>query len=724
MEYYRTKACLIAVMLCGFSGYTFSEGIITEEDLLAEIDYVSGVTHLKQDLEQVPAAVTIIDRRTIESSTAVDLVDVFRLIPGFQVYFHHGNKPGVTYHVHGGQYSRRLEVKIDGRSVYEPLLSSVEWNTLGVELDDIEYIEVVRGSNTSADGSNAFLASINIVTRSPLASLGTQYGFNYGSQGIKRGTISHSSQLGQLVSRATIKVSENDGFSGIDDSAEILTMRYQGLWTPTVIDSINFQVGMGDTETTVGPSDYSSRHWKNNFQHLHWKRITNEWSDMQFSLYHNAIDFEDASELPLNVLEVLGYWGDFGNGSLAGNEKNTDEKLSPTTQAILYAEPDKEGTYIVKPSYSHFSDRWDADIRSNIYLWNDFRVNLGLASRYDSFETELYLGGAGKVSQVSNRMYANFEWLQSEQLTFNYGHVFEKRRDLEGTNSFRLAANYQLSKQHMFRVASSKSYREPSLLEANQKSAYTYDGIDIHVSVNADDDISKESLESYEIGYLGSFFDKSLNLDIRFFDEDLSNLIGQRISLYSNNPTFSDYDETYTITSDNYGETQLRKSVIDNIEDLRLKGFEWQLQYTPTNKVFFNVNYSHINVSGLGWYGIKLDRIGDDEEILIAKDNFIGLDKAVPENMVNILTSYKFNNGIRLSGSYHYKSSYQSNVRREFEVESYNRIDIKASKRWFIGNNWIQASFTAQNVGSDYSEQFSFNKFESKYILGIKVGSN
>ena len=181
------------------------EWVITEDDLFAEIDTISGVTHLQQDLQQVPAAVTIIDRRTIESSTAVDLVDIFRLVPGFQVYFHHANKPGVAYHTPGGEYSRRLEVKIDGRSVYEPLLSSVEWNTLGLELDDIEYIEVVRGSNSPADGSNAFLASINIITRSPLVELGTQYSIDSGSRGLKRGIISHASELGQLASSTTLK---------------------------------------------------------------------------------------------------------------------------------------------------------------------------------------------------------------------------------------------------------------------------------------------------------------------------------------------------------------------------------------------------------------------------------------------------------------------------------------------------------------------------------------
>ena len=197
MKLYRNKAQLL-LWASSFSAICVSADnwVITEDDLFAEIDYVSGVTHLKQDLQQVPAAVTIIDRRTIESSTAVDLVDLFRLVPGFQVYFYHGNKPGVTYHAHGGEYSRRLEVKIDGRSVYEPLLSSVEWNTLGIELDDIDYIEVVRGSNASADGSNAFLASINIVTRSPLASLGTDYNVDYGTQGLKRGIISPLLKLG------------------------------------------------------------------------------------------------------------------------------------------------------------------------------------------------------------------------------------------------------------------------------------------------------------------------------------------------------------------------------------------------------------------------------------------------------------------------------------------------------------------------------------------------
>ena len=704
MKFLRDKVYLLVFASGIFTTCVLADrGVITEDDLFAEIDYVSGVTHLKQDLQEVPAAVTIIDRRTIESSTAVDLVDLFRLVPGFQVYFHHGNKPGVTYHSHGGEYSRRLEVKIDGRSVYEPLLSSVEWNTLGVELDDIEYIEVVRGSNTSADGSNAFLASINIVTRSPLASLGTDYNFNYGTQGLKRGIISHSSQTGQLASRASIKVSENDGFANIDDAAETLTLRYQGLWTPTIQDSINFQIGYGDTDTTIGPSNYYERRWDNKYQHIAWKRVTNNWSDIEFSVYHNAINFVD-EDRPITVGEVLGYWGANEDGKSLDQLQDEDGEgavLTPATQEILLNEPNKQ-KYIVYPSYSHFSDRWDAELRTNIYRYDSLRMSLGLASRYDSLRSELFVSGSGKVSENSNRLYGNVEWTVTDSLVFNYGQVLEKRRHKASTNSYRIAANYELSPQHIFRVASSQSYRQPSLLEANQSSTYYYNDIVMNTPVRADMGIEKERLISREIGYLGSFQDENLSLDVRLFEEHLTDLIGERREPF-------------------IGETQDKINILDNIENLDLRGIEWQLQYKPSNSLMINFNHSYINADGDSWYGSLTP---NDDMPTLGVDKIKSLEDMVPKQMSNLLVSYQIQNGIQLSASHHYQSGYKAEVGYSSKLPGNSRLDLKASKRWHYGNNWLELSFAAQNVGSDYAEHHAFNIFKSKYIFGVKMGSN
>ena len=68
--------------------------ILTEDDLLVEIPMVSSVTHMQQTLPQTPASVTIIDRQTIQASTAVDITDLFRLVPGFQTYYVNGSRRG------------------------------------------------------------------------------------------------------------------------------------------------------------------------------------------------------------------------------------------------------------------------------------------------------------------------------------------------------------------------------------------------------------------------------------------------------------------------------------------------------------------------------------------------------------------------------------------------------------------------------------------------------
>ena len=688
-----------------------AQGLLTEEDIFAEIDSVTGVTHLKQSLSQVPAAVTIIDRRTIEASTALNLVDLFRLVPGFQVYFIHGNKPGVTYHVPGGDYSRRLEVKVDGRSVYEPLLSSVEWNTLGVDIDDIEYIEVVRGSNTAADGSNAFIASFNIVTRSPLADAGTKFSIQHGNQGIKSRAISHSSQYDQLATRFTLKASDSQGFEDFDgkdisDSADTFTVRYQGLWTPSVTDSINFQLGTGDTKTTIGPSDYKKRHWKNKYQHLNWKRIANEWSDIELVLYHNQIDFVDNDDTYDNekVLELYRSRGGLSFHQMyqleEGNEVTDGFVLSPELEAILDG---GDNQIIAQPTYAHFSDRWDAELRSNIYSIDNLRMSLAVGSRHDSFETELFLGGPGQVSQISNRLNANLEWTASDSLTINLGNALEKIRNKDNTNSYRAAANYQLSQKHIFRLAGSKSYRDPTLLEVNQNSIYTYDNqgeeITLYTRVFSDDDIANEKQVSREIGYRGLFHDKKLSLDIRIFDEELTNLIGERREPSS-------------------GPLQDSVNIIDNTENVKLKGIEWQLQYRPTNQLLLSLNHSYLVAEGDSRYGYdKHDDAASENDLIL------DLDKTVPENMANLLVSYEMPGGLKFSGSYHYKEGYKPKP-GAVSLPSHSRFDLKASKRWFSQSNWMELSLTAQNVGDDYQEHFSFNKFESLYVLRFKLGSN
>ena len=105
-------------------------------------------------------------------------------------------------------------------------------------------------------------------------------------------------------------------------------------------------------------------------------------------------------------------------------------------------------------------------------------------------------------------------------------------------------------------------------------------------------------------------------------------------------------------------------------------------------------------------------------------DLVLPLEDMVPKQMSNLLVSYQIQNGIQLSASHHSQSGYKAKVSDPSKLSGDSRLDLKATKSWYYGNNWLEASFTAPTAGSDYQEHHLFNVFKSKYIFGGKKVAN
>ena len=163
--------------------------LLSEQEFLAELPVVLTASRLAQPQTEAPAAVTVIDRQMIAASGVRNLSEVFRLAPGFQVGFESGHRHVVGYHGLADEFSRRLQVLIDGRSVYLPSFGGVSWSDLPIALDDIERIEVIRGPNAVTYGANSFLAIINITTRHSAADRGGFVRATAGSNDIRDGVL-------------------------------------------------------------------------------------------------------------------------------------------------------------------------------------------------------------------------------------------------------------------------------------------------------------------------------------------------------------------------------------------------------------------------------------------------------------------------------------------------------------------------------------------------------
>lgn len=142
------------------AGLPFAEG--------GDTPTVLSATRLSQSLFETPAAVTVIDRQMIEQTGVREIPELLRLVPGMVVGYESGSEAFVSFHGTSADLARRMQVLVDGRSIYQPLLASVDWIGLPLELADIERIEVIRGPNSSSWGANSFLAVVNIVRDTPL----------------------------------------------------------------------------------------------------------------------------------------------------------------------------------------------------------------------------------------------------------------------------------------------------------------------------------------------------------------------------------------------------------------------------------------------------------------------------------------------------------------------------------------------------------------------------
>ena len=186
-----------------------------------DIPVVLTAARLRQPRSEVPASVTVIDAQQIQAWGVRTLPEVLRYVPG--MFIGHGddqNNAAVAYHASSPSLMRRLQVLVDGRSVFRAGIASVVWDDIPVAMEDILRIEVTRGPNAAAYGANSFLGVINIITKHPGDTLGTRVRYRNGNQGVDDAFVSHAWNTGLNSYRLTFNLQASDGFDGSRESTD------------------------------------------------------------------------------------------------------------------------------------------------------------------------------------------------------------------------------------------------------------------------------------------------------------------------------------------------------------------------------------------------------------------------------------------------------------------------------------------------------------------------
>lgn len=203
------------------------------EDLL-KIE-ISSASRKMQQVQDVAAAVFVISHEDIERSGARSIPEALRLAPGVEVARIANNRWAVSIRGFNGRFANKLLVLKDGRSVYSPLFSGVMWEAEDAILGDIERIEVIRGPSAAMWGSNAVNGVINIISRRPVDTLGTEVIASTASDEVGALTLRHGFKLGDGEFRLSAKgfdLSPSQANSGPDgnDSWKATRVGLRGGW--------------------------------------------------------------------------------------------------------------------------------------------------------------------------------------------------------------------------------------------------------------------------------------------------------------------------------------------------------------------------------------------------------------------------------------------------------------------------------------------------------------
>lgn len=467
-----------------------------EQAFLSELPLVLTPSRLPQPLNEAPAAVTVIDRDLIKATGYRDLARLLRLVPGMQIGQERGGSHWVSYHGMGNDNPSWMQVLVDGRSVYSPSnFGGVDWAGLPVNIDEIERIEIVRGTHSVAYGANAFLGVINIITRHSADALGKKAAAGIGNAGIRDlnlelGTASEQSSL-----RLNAGTKQDDGFAGLHDRQAFKIASLRADRRISDHDELMFRLSansgtreLGYPDSTYGNNAERNSDSLNATLHLQWRhapRIDEEW--------------------------LLHYY--------RNQDKITEEWMASATLGPITAN--------VPLDRNRSSVRDNLELQHRLALTESLGSLWGLELRHDQIDSPFLYYGAGHQQSSMARLFGQMDWRFRPDWALNASLLAEKFSGDSPNFSPRLFANWQLGPQDTLRFGYARAWRQPTLFERNGDVRAIFQGTLLVQPYLPNPDLLATRMDSLEIGYLGQFQPWNTRLDVRLFNERIDNYIAR-----------------------------------------------------------------------------------------------------------------------------------------------------------------------------------------------------
>jgi iron complex outermembrane receptor protein len=630
---------------------------LTEQDFLSEMPIVLSVSRLAQRLDETPGAVTILDRNFIRMSGARDVVDLLRVVPGFQTTTTFETEaPMASYHGRNDDWANRIQVLVDGRSVYSShLQGSAGLGLQTLAMDDIERIEILRGSNSAAYGARAFLGVVNIISRDVRETGGAMGSVTAGENRVA--DVSTRVGWGDLATmyRISADTRSDAGLRGAYGENRISRVNFSahiardgGMEIDLRGGGVNIDAGHGSLEAAQYGNPPRMRFLGSQFLQVDWRKALGQDEDIAVSASHTENTFRDKFPYLNPDPGMASFYGidvDFG-----GQEFNDALTLQHTTRHS-----------------AALRTVWGAELR---------REKVVSPSSFDA---------RSEVSTDFYRVFGNLEWRLVPTLILNAGAMLEQSDMVGDSVAPRVMLNWHVAEGHTLRAGVSTAFRPPSAYEKYALVRY-YPAAGAPpaapiTTVQSSGLVTSERIDAQELGYQWRLPHWRLEGDLRVFNEHISDGI--------------DMTET---------------SIIDyrNTDNYRISGAEMQLNWKPwtTTQIFLTQSWTDTS-------GAPVPLSVDDSHpyrVTHASARYASslmLMHTLPSGWDVSLIYSRFDDMALMSGE-------------KDQTYSGGRADLRIAKAFKLGKSKGGIALTVQNLDAPYQDGNRKFHFDKRAMLTLR----
>ena len=624
-----------------------------EELIYLDVPDVTSVSRKKQRLMDSAAAVYVITDKDIQRSGVTSIPEALRMVPGMQVARLNGNTWSISTRGFNYIFANKLLVLIDGRTVYSPLFSGVNWDVQDTMLEDIDRIEVIRGPGAALWGANAVNGVINIITKHSADTQGGLLSAGFGSEEKAFGGYRYGGQINDdAYYRLYYKGFERDGQKNTNgtDAADDWKMHRAGFRTDWLASSKEFTVQgdiyQGTTRPplrTIDPSLLALQPFTDKDRDQKGGNIS--------AYFQNTIS--DTSGYSLRAIY--------------DNYQNFDYRITEKRDTL-----DFEFQHYFKP-WSKHDLVWGTSYRATFY-------------EIDSTKYMYFLDGSEKVT---NHLYNAF--IQDDiSLTPKWDLTLSSRFEHNDFTGFEVQPNARLTwrptESRTFWSAISRAVKTPSLSDTKLQTS----GITISerppltyvVPISGNENLKSERLTAFELGYR-EVFGKSIRFDSTVFFNQYADI--QTYTQGSQCPTGSGSlvfaGTSYICTPSGMANTVvIVPSQLSNGIEAQSYGFETVIDWQANNWWKLQFTYSWFNIEAAP------NKAGTD----FLSENEILIEDQSPKHTSNIRSSMNLPDNWYLDLWLRYMSPIKS-----AGISAYSTMDFRLAKKFY---EELEVSFVGQNL--------------------------